>query len=797
MFAALALIASFDLRRARHVNAVTALGGWADRWSDHQSPMPYTALIVPEHINESYHWLLQTRQMVERRELRVRQIDYENAPFGRAVATASPYRWYLGVLAGCEHLRSGTPWPRAIEHAALLADPLLHILLLLATALLVAWRFGPAPAALIGVAMSTLFPFAAAFLPGAPDETGVVGVIGLWSLLLLVAALIPRNGAAPDAGHTRRWFVAAGIVAGMALWLNPAREVAVLLGVAIGAILAAYLRRPPPSQSNAAATTAPLPWRAWAAAGAVTTLTAYLIEYFPAHLGDWELRAVHPLYGLAWLATGELLLFVTTAIETRRVTWTKRNVLVLVLAILAIAAVPVTMWKLHDRAFLATNLGDFRLTKLPEGSVATSFSAWLRQAADSDALATVIVPLLLLGGSGWVLARATTPRGARVSLALVIPPVLITAVFALRQMAWWIQVDALFLAVLVATTAGFSTTRGRAAWAAFAALLCLPGALQIAPRGPVEQPTEAELYGLIERDIAEWLTQHAPNGRAVFLAPPSETTALTYYGGGNGIATLSWQNKSGLEAAVRILSASTPEEAKTLIERRGITHVIMPSWDPYLDDYARMGMGQLDGTFIQRLHQWLVPTWLRPVPYALPVIGGLEQQSVTMFEVVEPQADPVALSRTAEYFIELGKLDQAAAVGQSLRRFPADMNAWIARAEVETATGDEAALAKSLNVLLPYVTAKRDRTLPWDLRVGLAVVLARAKHKEQAEQQVRRCVTEMNETSLRALPTGALYRLLVLCRAYEVPITDAKLHALALDLLPPDARQRLQPAPAS
>jgi hypothetical protein len=202
-------------------------------------------------------------------------------------------------------------------------------------------------------------------------------------------------------------------------------------------------------------------------------------------------------------------------------------------------------------------------------------------------------------------------------------------------------------------------------------------------------------------------------------------------------------------------------------------------------------MGQLDGTFLNRLHQWRVPTWLRPVPYALPVIHGLEQQSVTLFEFVEEQSDPIALSRTAEYFIELGRLEQATSIGQHLRRYPADMNAWIARAEVETATGDDAALAKSLNVLLPYLSAKRDRSLPWDLRVGLAVVLARSKHTEQARQQIQRCVTDVNEARLRSLPTGALYRLLVLCRAYDISITDPKLHELALALLPAEARGRI------
>jgi hypothetical protein len=94
-------------------------------------------------------------------------------------------------------------------------------------------------------------------------------------------------------------------------------------------------------------------------------------------------------------------------------------------------------------------------------------------------------------------------------------------------------------------------------------------------------------------------------------------------------------------------------------------------------------------------------------------------------------------------------------------------------------------------VLLPYLQAKRDRALPWDLRIGLAVVLTRTKHPDLAKQQIQRCVTDATEQRIRSLPTAALYRLLVLARVYDAPIKDAKLAELARSLLPPEARARL------
>ena len=80
-------------------------------------------LPIPDQLDASYHWLAQTQRMLNRGEARVRHIDYENAPFGRTVLTPSPYRWWLGFLAWCEHLATGAPSRALVEKAALLADP--------------------------------------------------------------------------------------------------------------------------------------------------------------------------------------------------------------------------------------------------------------------------------------------------------------------------------------------------------------------------------------------------------------------------------------------------------------------------------------------------------------------------------------------------------------------------------------------------------------------------------------------------------------------------------------------------
>lgn len=152
---------------------------------------------------------------------------------------------------------------------------------------------------------------------------------------------------------------------------------------------------------------------------------------------------------------------------------------------------------------------------------------------------------------------------------------------------------------------------------------------------------------------------------------------------------------------IRIVSASNLEEAKGLIDRRGVRFIVIPSWDSYLDEYAQNGMGQLEGTSIARLHAWNITRWLRPMAFHLPAGADLGGQSVTIFEVVDDQDEALALSRLAQYFVEMNRMDLAVGAARGLRRYPTDLDSWIARAEVATATGNEEAAGGALKLIIP------------------------------------------------------------------------------------------------
>ncbi len=787
--------------RAQRVAYATNLVG--DRMTvDAASPSGYAGgmrrMLLPQHDRDSYGWIAQTQLMLARREWRVRHIDYENAPFGHDVSAASPYRWWLGLMAWFDRVRSGRPSGLSVERAALFADPLLQALFLIGSAIFVAWRFGGPAAALLSVGLVSLFPFSVEFLPGLPDDRGLAHACAFGSVLLLLAGMGAGNaGSAPAERPTRAWFGFAGVAGGLGMWLNVSIQGPIVGGIFAGALLAAWAARPRPNEPGAAVRIA-LPWRTWALSGAATTLAAYLVEYFPAHLGAWQLEAVHPLYGLAWLGGGELLALAVAWIGGEKPAWGLRGVGRVVLAAAAFSALPVVMGKTHHLAFLTADLASSRLTRLPDSDRAAGVADWLVQYGITPTFWATVLPLGLVLPAVWMLVRRQSAPGHRAALALALGPVAVTGGYACWQLGWWNAFDAMLLVLLIATVAvAREASLPRPlhwAWRGLVALVLALGAVQTVPpagaaaRGALK---ESEVNELTARDFAHWLARQVGPAGAVVLAPPDETASLCYYGGLRGLTTLDRENPDGFVAAARIASATTAEEAQELIRRRQVTHVIIPSWDTYLDSYARWGLGQVEGSFIDGLHHWGLPPWLRPVPYQFPDIPGFEKQSVTVLEVVDDQDDAVAMSRMAEYFVEMGRLDLAATMGQNLRRFPANPGALVARAQVASAQGDQAGFTQALDLLQSLLSRGADRSLPWDRRVSLAIVLARGKRVDQARDQVRRCVTDLTEPRVRSLSTGALYNLQVLSHAFGIPIADPKLNGLALDLLPDDLRGRL------
>lgn len=756
---------------------------------DPKSPTGYAGgvrmLIAPGHNNESYQWILQTQQMVAQGEWRLRRVDYDNAPTGRPVHSPSPYRWWLAAVGWGLHLFTGQPLGLAIEQAALWADPLLHgILVLLATGF-VAWRFGRLPALLLSLALVFSFPLAGGFVPGAPDARNLKHVLFFVSLMALLAGIFTPASSAPS---TRRWFIAAGILGALALWVDV--NVALLLAsIGVGGLTAAWLSRRQPKHPN-------LPWRAWGLAGAVTTLAAYLIEYAPAHLDLRGLRltTLHPLYAVAWWGGGELLARLPALF--RREKQPRRSHILSAIAALAMISLPATMWLKSDAGFLAEHTFSDRLALLDETPAADNFAKGLVQGGIGLPLAAAAIPLLLLGPAIWLLLSRQTAPQRRAALALLLVPVAVSFAFACAQLSWWSTLHYLLAATLVLVAAGETTPERRAfVWLGSGIAAFLPGLIALLPpRLDAANPefTPIELQGLAERDFAHWLAKRRGEENAIVLAPPNLTVSLIYHGGLRGLGTPYRENEDGFRAAVRIAGAIHADEAHALARQRGLTHIVIPSWDAFLDEYARLGGAQIEQTFLGLLHAWLPPRWLRPVAYYVPNRGSFEQEQLFVFEQTDIQDNATSLSRLAEYFLDMGQMQLAGMLSQTLaHEFGADLGAQIAKARTDIARRDRAAFGQTIETISASLQEGVDDLLPWDRRVSLCLVLATANRMEVAREQVERCLYEISDADVRTLSEGTLFRFLVLCKTLELEIEDPQLRELARSLIPAALREQL------
>lgn len=758
--------------RWRQVERISAIG------RDGQDGVGRHWLIAPEHHTRTAQWLLETELMLTTGEWRIRQTPFENAPAGRAVHSASPYRWWLGALAWTDHRFSGRPLSQSVERAALWSGPLLHLMLVLGATIFAARRFGSGTAALIAVGLTVLYPLAGEFQPGVADDHGIA-IAAAWASVLFIAAGLQGD---------RRAFALAGIAGGLGLWLDVGTQAPVLAGIGGGSLmLSAFGRRKGAGRfSNTAGS---LPWNIWALAGSLTCLAGYLVEYYPDHM-ELQLRANHPLYALAWTGLGALLTL-TEAWRNGRAGFNRPTFLAATIALVGIAGVAVAVRAAGSASLLAAGPDASRLTSLLKGAVFPNFATWLTREGPLLAKVAVCLPLFLLAPVTMALLSREPDNGARRTTLFLAGPLFVCVALACAQLQAW----ALAQLVLLTVVATVLSRPDRRVWLAVAVCL-LPSGLELLRSARMRDETELtrlEAESLRERDLAHWIADHSDAPSTVVLAAPDSTPGLCFYGGLRGLASPSWENPEGLAATVRILSATTSDEALGLLNQRGITHVILAAGDTELDEFVRWATNKPDDTFLTALRRWALPPWVQPSAYRPPVISGLEGASPVILRITENTDRALALSRLAEYALETQDAAMAASINDTLKTYPTNLGALIGRAQIEKARGDTAAFDPVFATIQQNLSNRLDRLLPWDRRVSLAVVLALGGRNDLAKPQVQRCLAELDEARVRSLDEGSLYRLLLLSRNLDVPVPKPALRELALSLLPEEMRTKLSP----
>lgn len=797
------------LRRFGWIGAVAvALAIWAldasARWQILESANSYgrTALPATDPISptgyefgqrarlqlstDSYQWTLQTQEMLARGDLRVRFAEHDNAPAGREVHWGSPLRWWVALVAQVDAARTGTPRSLAVERAAGYAGPWLLALLLIALTPAVARRFGGVAAAVFGGGLVCVAPISSAFAIGTIDHHGIAVIAALVCALALAAA--------PGAKVPRRWVILSGIAGGTGLWISAATQVPVLAGLGLGALIAAWMSRKDVAP-------AVINWRTWGIAGALTSLAAYLLEYFPGHLG-WRLEVNHPLYALAWWGAGEILHQLTRGMRGEFPWGRGRERGLAVAALAAVLTLPAAivfggpetfwvsdplLWSIHadyieEFAPLAT---EFRR--------ADGLPAWVVLLLVVTVLPLLAGPVLRAG-----LRRETNPA-VRTALWLSVAPALVTFALALAQKRWLHVAGGLWLGMLVVFVGAVATgllpqwrSAGRR-WllGVFAALVLLPFPVAVARQrlalsanGPEVGP--GELRELAVRDVARWLRRRAGGEPAIVLSDPTTTTQLAYFGGLRGVGTLYWENLPGLRAAYAMAGAGSAEEAEALFRARGITHLVVISWRDFADESARLAQGVRSGQpapregFLQALQSGRVPAWLRPVSYRLPVHPSFRGEYAAVFEGAFGQAPADAGVHQARYLLANGDVGRATALlADVLRAEPDHVPALSTSAQIHLGRRDPAGLDLVWPRLLAAVA--RDATIAPEDRLVIVQCLLAAGRREDARGQLARFWQDADERSLRRLNPGALAHVSSLAR--ELGVTPAPPVAALVDRL--------------
>ncbi|MCF3652341.1 tetratricopeptide repeat protein [Synoicihabitans lomoniglobus] len=689
----------------------------------------------------------------------------DTLPAGRHDLSPRIYTAWLVGLMWVGDLFHDTSWAISAERTALWEPVISHMLALLAVILFCWRRWGVVRAALGGSFVALYPPFAAQFMPGVLTST-------TWALLLATYALAqvwPRSG---SAGLTGMFSIRASLATGLALWLNPAVGFPVVLIVAgVGCY----------AQASTSPTVSFWPW---AATGAALVGTGWAIDgaHWDPTVG--ELRYAHPLYGLAWLGIGLVLHGGQNKRRSDSVSTRRWITIAVGLALMFPLAYVQIKHAFPGWLHFGTESG--QIASLDQTVRFTSIFDWV-DSVDAAQIFFVITPLgaalsaimVVFTRPHWfepwerqaVMIGAVTVLGAMIMTVFRVRWNLITTLLAL-PLVWQVVSHAPlgWRRCLLTATGIFGFAM--AAWGQ-----ALPDALR-RPSGEVV-PQPRDLEAMVFRHFSHWLASHSPDRELRVLAPPDLADSIIFHGHGRTLMSSAWESHPGLVAAARVLSSPESTEAEAVIESLGLTHIVITSWDRVMIQLTNAPLDANRDTLYERLQRWVLPRFLRPLPYQLPATPGYDEQKLAVFAVVPPQDEALALSRLAEYFAEVRRPDPASRVAQTLAEaFPQDPNAAMARAMVYELTGRPHAFQIELDLLSDQI-ARGIVPMDWDRRVVRAITLALGKRHDLAKPEIIACGESMTDENLRQLTPLQAFRLRKLVGIYQLSFPSPELETLA------------------
>jgi len=96
-----------------------------------------------------------------------------------------------------------------------------------------------------------------------------------------------------------------------------------------------------------------------------------------------------------------------------------------------------------------------------------------------------------------------------------------------------------------------------------------------------------QTMAMLHRQMAAAIRDSAAGKPVVLLSSPNSSTILAALGGFRTVGTLYWENGQGLETAAKTLNAQSNEEALERIQKLGVTHVALMTWENFIEPYFR------------------------------------------------------------------------------------------------------------------------------------------------------------------------------------------------------------------
>lgn len=614
---------------------------------DESSLLPADSLPLarsaPADFADAHTWVRYALAVEEGGPWRVRWTDIDNAPVGREVHWSSGL---VHVIAAAGRLRSAFTHerlPRATEGALAWLNLPLFIGVVVFFSSWVARRAGAAAGVLIAFGMAGHRWFYDGFSPNYVDHHGlataasfgvVLGVLFMGAGWMRDAhdapSLLPASGT-----QARSAAILSAVCGGLGLWISAASVTPTIAIVGLGGATASWWLGPR-MRRDGAEFNGEL-WRLWGRVGAGVALLAYLVEYAPNHFA-MRLEVNHPLYALAWLGGAELV----ALLVERRVRRGRTPAWRLVLASLALAAPVIAIALGGARVFTPIDPGIARLHRAIEEFY--NLPALVRALGGGTAWQFVIGFVLTVP----VLLAVRSRQRDRLLVVFASIVVLPSVVMACWQVRWWLTAsgpELCLLLVAVVSSFGARSLRARGIVVlVLSAFFIEQFAARIhVTRANVEARSVSPEDALqpMYRDAAVALRASSPDEKVVLLASPNASMAIGYFGRFETIASLYWENISGLEAAAAIFSSTTDDSARALMKARGVTHIAIVSTHDFLEDYLELARpqaipGELSHTFgFRLLNERTFPRWLRPIPFRprFPNAG----QKALLFQVVTPE----------------------------------------------------------------------------------------------------------------------------------------------------------------